>query len=67
MHDLKIIPVLDTHIAQRPARNDLKVPLDRDAKRVEPKLVEHLRDADSADHSAMLAVDADTEAAVETH
>jgi hypothetical protein len=67
MHDLIIVAVLDADLAQRPSRNDLQIALDRYPQRVEPELVQHLGYADSAHHPAVLAVDSDTQATIETH
>ena len=42
MHDLKIVAILDTDLAERRSRHDLQVTLDRDPQRIEPKPVHHL-------------------------
>jgi len=67
MHDFKIVAVLDADLAERPPRDDLKVALDGDPTRVEAELAEHLHEARSALHAAVLAVDPDPKAAIETH
>ncbi len=44
-----------------------EVALDRDPAGIEPKLVQHLDDADSAGHPPVLAIDADRKAVVRIH
>jgi hypothetical protein len=67
MDDLEIIAVLDANLSQGRSRDDLQVALDRDAKRVKAELVDQLGDGRFARHPAMLAVDPNREAAVDTH
>jgi len=67
MHDFIVVAVLYADLTKAGARDNLQIALDRDTERVNPKLVQHLDDAHSARHPAMLAVDADSEASIETH
>ena len=46
-HDLVIVAVLDLHFAERRARHDLEIALDRNAQRVEAELADQLGDADA--------------------
>jgi hypothetical protein len=67
MDDLVIVAVLDADFAKRAARDDLEIALNRDAKRVKAKLVQHIRDAESSGHSAVFAVHPDRESPIESH
>lgn len=62
MDHLEPIAVFNLHIDERPARHHLKVALDGDPQRVEPELLQHLRDGDARGNPAGLAVDSDREA-----
>jgi len=67
MDDFIIVAVLDPDFAERAARHDLEVALDRHAQRVEPELVKQVGDVQIAGHSAVLAIDPDSKASIETH
>ena len=67
MHDLVSVAVLDAHLAERRARHDRQVPLDRDPRRIEPELAQHAGDADPARDSALLAIHPDFKALVDAH
>jgi hypothetical protein len=67
MDDFKIVAILDLHLGNRRARNDLDIALDRDAERIEAKLAKQVRDADSAGHPAVLAIHSDRKGVVAIH
>ena len=67
MDDLIVVAILDADFTERAARNDFEIALDRDPQRVEPEFDQHLGDSDSALHSAMLAVHANSKTAIESH
>ena len=42
-HDLEIVAILNLHVAERGARHDFEIALDRHAHRVEAQLADELR------------------------
>ena len=67
MYDLEIVAVLNANVTKLGTRHDLQIPFDRHTERVQPKAVDHLGDADAFRDPPVLSVNADTEAAIETH
>jgi hypothetical protein len=67
MDDLIVVSVLDPNLTEGRARHDLEIALDRHAQRVEAELVQHLGNADLTRDSAVLAIDPDSKASIETH
>jgi hypothetical protein len=67
MHDLEIVAVLDANLSKCRSRDYFQVPLDGDPQRIEAKAVDHFGDREPAGDSPVLAIHADTKAAVETH
>ena len=67
MDDLIVVTVLYPHLPERRARHDLKVALDGHSQRVEAELIQHLGNGDFTWHAAMLAIDPDSKASIETH
>jgi hypothetical protein len=67
MDDLEIVAVLDPNLPESGTRHDLEIALDSDAQRIKSKFIEHFGNAHSTRQTAMLAIDANCEASVETH
>lgn len=67
MDDLEIVAILDADLMKGGSGHYLKVAFDRNAQRIEPEAVHHCGDRRAAGYTPVLAVDADCEAAVETH
>jgi hypothetical protein len=67
MHNLEIVTVLNPSLAERRARHDLQIALDRDPHGIEAEAAYHLGNGGVAGYSAVLAIDPNSNAPIETH
>jgi len=67
MHYLIVVAVLDGDLDEHTARHDLEISFHGHTHGIEPKLIQHFRNAQRALHSPVLAVHTNSQASIEAH